>query len=254
MDTESSVRTFLEDFDGAAVAYSGGVDSTVLLSIVAKIFPERHAGVFVDSPLISRRQRDTALRVASSIGANLIVVRLEWDDIPLVISNDGERCYHCKRAIYGMVREVADDLGLTVCLDGENADDDHGGRPGRRAAEEFSILSPFCDQMISRNEIVSYLDGLGLSDVIVKDTCLATRIQTGTSLSDGNLGCVEDLESLVRGTTGVRQLRIRLRGDSVTVLTSPAETRLLMDREDELRALFFDRGLGMEIDPDGYRG
>ena len=252
MNIESSVRAYLRDFDGAAVAYSGGVDSTVLLKIVSRTFSDKHVGVFVDSPLMSQRLRDSAIRTAESMNAKIVVAELDWDDLEAVARNDAERCYHCKRAIYSAVNDVADDLNIDVCLDGENASDDHDGRPGRRAASEFSMRSPFCDLGIRRDDVVSYLTGLRLPETIVKDTCMATRIPMGTSFSNDDLRSVERCESFVRNIAGVKQLRVRLGGGHAVVLTSPDEIFLLRNAERKLRSEFLREGLEFEIDENGY--
>ena len=252
MDIEHTFETYLEGHNGAVVAYSGGVDSTVLLNIVSRLFPKKHVGVFVDSPLLSGRQRDSALRIAKEIDANVIIVKLSWDDLSDVMRNDEIRCYHCKRAIYSAVQDVADDFDIEVCLDGENASDDHAGRPGRKAAEEFSMRSPFCDLEISRRDVVSYLKGMNLTETLVKDTCMATRIPTGTSFSEKELRLVEKCECLVRDIAGVNQLRVRIDGGRARILASPDEITLLDDTESQLCSEFSKLGFIAEIDRDGY--
>ena len=252
MDIESLLRTYLKDLDGVAVAYSGGIDSTALLGIVTRIFPEKHVGVFVDSPLLSERQRDSALRVANEISANIVIVKLDWSDLSEVMKNDGKRCYHCKRTIYSAVRDVAKDFDIKVCLDGENASDDHDDRPGHVAASELMMKSPFCDLGISRNDVVSYINGMNLAEVLVKDTCMATRIPTGTSFSEKEMRLVEKCEQLVRNITGVIQLRVRINGNRARILTSPEEIFLLKESKNQLDSELTKIGLNIEIDENGY--
>ena len=252
MNIESLLTSYLKDYDGVAVAYSGGVDSTVLLNIVSRIFPEKHVGVFVDSPLLSQRLRDSAISTAETIGANLAVVRLELADLRNVMKNDSDRCYHCKRAIYSAVRDVADDFDIEVCLDGENASDDHDGRPGPKAASEYSMKSPFCDLSIPRTVIASYLERMRLPNIIVKDTCMATRVPMGTPFSNETLRLVEECESIVREISNVRQLRVRLSGGCATILTSPSEINVIKKMENELKNEFSTLGLTIIVDENGY--
>lgn len=252
MDIPSEIRKYLGGADSAVVAYSGGFDSTLLMKLVSDAIPGRCTGVMVDSPLLSERQRVAATDIAERLGISIAVKRIGWEDMPGVESNDRMRCYHCKRSIFRQVREFADSKGADVCMHGENADDLGEDRPGRRAAAEFGIRSPFSELGITRDMIVRRVDELNIPH-IVKDTCMATRIPTGTPLTDELLSMVEWSEEAVREIAGVRQVRVRIRGDDAIIQTSPEEIPLLLRKERPLYEELKRKGLRPSIDAEGYR-
>lgn len=256
MEIESSIRHYLNGLgaERVAVAYSGGFDSTLLLSVLSAVIPDGCVGVFVDSPLISERQRRAAVNVAGHLGLRIVVTEIGMGDLSEVCRNTPERCYHCKKAIYRAVMDIASDLGADVCMDGENADDMIDDRPGRRAAGEFNFLSPFAELDIGRREIVEAVEMMRLPEMMIKDTCMATRIRTGNPFSERELRLVEDCESFVRKETGVRQLRVRLDGNNATILTSPEETARLMMFTDTVFRGLKRKGLNPSVDREGYKG
>ena len=259
MNIRSELMKYINGTEKAAVAYSGGFDSTLLLKLMTDILGENCIGVFVDSPLLSQRQRDAAESIASDIGARVVHVRIgEADDdaeiMKNVFRNGPDRCYFCKTLIYGKVREAASSFGTEVCLDGENSDDKEDERPGRRAAREFGIRSPFRDLGIGKQEIVETVGSLDISETIVKDTCMATRIPSGTVFNEFDLRFIENCEEMVRHISGVSQVRLRLSYDKATIFTAPDEIRKLNDSKDRL---FFElRNLGLDpvVDMNGYVG
>jgi uncharacterized protein len=256
VDIVSSLHRYIGGLgaERIAVAYSGGYDSTFLLRSVSAVIPGGCTGVFVDSPLISERQRLAALNIAGHLGLSVIVAEIGWEDLPGVRENTPDRCYRCKTAIYRIVRETAEEIGADVCMDGENADDLADDRPGRRAALEHGILSPFAVLGIGRRDIVDAVGSMGIPEMIVKDTCMATRIRTGLPFSDRELRLAEDCESFIRNVTGVRQLRVRLDGRNATILTAPDETAGLMMSSDIIFRELRRKGLDPSVDPNGYKG
>ena len=177
----------LSSMKKVAVSFSGGVDSTVLLAAVVKALPDDHVAVFADLPMLSERQRAITKSVAAELKADVRYVRLGWDDIPGVSDNTEERCYLCKRGIYSSVRRVAADNGIDVCIDGENASDDGGSRPGRRAAAEFGIVSPLKELGFTRGIVRRMFSDLRLNTDVQKETCMATRIPFGVPFDDDDI-------------------------------------------------------------------
>jgi len=254
VDILSELQEYIKGTEKAAIAYSGGFDSTLLLKLMTDLLGGNCVGVFVDSPLLSQRQRDAADRTASEIGARIIRVNADEDITKDVFRNDPERCYFCKTLIYGKVREVASDLSIDICFDGENSDDVEGERPGRRAARELGIKSPFRDLGIGKQDIIDAVASLGISERIIKDTCMATRIPSGTAFNEMDLRFIENCEELIRQISGVFQVRMRLSSDTATILTAPDEIQKLIDSRDRLFSVLQNMGLEPIIDMNGYTG
>jgi len=239
---------------GVAVSFSGGVDSTVLLAAAAETLPDDHIAVFVDVPMLSERQRTLARKIAERLSANFITIVLEWDDLPGVRKNTEDRCYLCKRAIYGAVRDAASDNGCDICADGENSTDRSDERPGRRAAEEFGILSPLKELNIGRGAVRGMLSDLRLGLDIVKETCMATRFPAGRAFAESDIRFVEECENVIRNASGVDQVRMRISSGGVRILTSPEETELLRSSEKEVLSALSRIGVNdAVIDGTGYK-
>jgi len=245
----------ISSLERVAVSFSGGFDSTVLLAAAVKALPDDHIAVFADVPMLSERQRRIAADVANEIGANIVTVRLGWDDVPDIRENTAERCYLCKKAIYSHVRGIASENGYSVCLDGENASDVSDERPGRRAASEFNILSPLKDLGIGREASRAMFNDLDLNVNVQKETCMATRFPSGTSFTDADLRMIEECEDVIRNISGVQQIRMRMSNGIANLFTSPDTIDLLTDNEDELRSILLKNGIcDMNIDRKGYEG
>ncbi|MCL1905173.1 MAG: hypothetical protein FWG19_03525 [Methanomassiliicoccaceae archaeon] len=236
-----------------AVSFSGGADSTVLLAAAVGTLPDDHIAVFADVPMLSEGQRTLVRKITERLSADLVTVRLEWGDLPEVRENTEGRCYFCKRAMYNAIRNVASDNGFDICADGENSSDNYAERPGRRAAEEFGIVSPFKELGIGRDAVKRMLSDLRLDLDIVKETCSATRFPTGRAFTEDDVRHVEECEDLIRNVSGVKQIRMRISHDGVRLFTSPGEMGLLVRSEKELRSALSQKGVkNVLIDDIGY--
>jgi uncharacterized protein len=236
------------------VSFSGGVDSTVLLAAAANALPDDHIAVFADIPMLSERQRIIAMNVAEELGIDTVTVKLGWDDMPGVRENTSERCYHCKRAIYSVVRRIASENGYDICVDGENSSDKSDERPGRRAASEFSIMSPLRDLGIERDSVREMFTELGLRTDVQKETCMATRISTDTPFDDSDMRLIEECEDIIRKISGVRQIRMRMYDGSAHLFTSPECIGMLLRNKNVLEKELVRNGISaVNIDLDGYR-
>lgn len=252
MNRFDDVCEFLGTMDSAVLAFSGGFDSSYLAEACVRSIGDVTA-VFVDTPMVSRRQRTYAERIAGSIGIPFMVTELGWNDMPGVKANGADRCYRCKKAIYSAIRTVAVELGTGNCICGDNYDDLSQDRPGRRAAVELFIFRPLETLKVGRKEIVEHVLSKDWSAGLVKDTCLSTRISCGTVITDAALKEVEEWESFIRKTAGVEQVRFRYYGDSALVQTSPEELDLLRGAWDELKRRADLKEISLRIDPEGYK-
>ena len=245
---------YLTTIGKVAIAYSGGFDSTFMLAAASEYIPNNHIAIFVDTPMISERQKRNAIHISERLNSVLVIVELDWKDMPGIQDNNMERCYFCKSAIYSNVKSVASDMGCDICICGDNFDDLKSDRPGRRATEELDIIRPLEDFMITRGDIVNKVRSMDLGCVIVKDTCLSTRIPSGIPIGEESMRLIEHYESVIRDMCGVEQLRFRYFGDHAKIQTSPPEICKLMAHEAELEKYFQSKKIIVDIDPNGYSG
>ncbi|UAL07278.1 MAG: ATP-dependent sacrificial sulfur transferase LarE [Candidatus Methanogranum gryphiswaldense] len=253
-DAYSLFGDYLKSAGKVAIAYSGGFDSAFMLAAASEFIPDDHIAIFVDTPMVSNRQRKNAKIIAETLNSPLIIVNLEWQDMPEVTKNNGQRCYFCKSAIYDNVRSIALDLGCDVSICGDNYDDLSADRPGRKAVDEYHISKPLEDLKISRKDIVEKVKSLDLGCTIIKDTCLSTRIPFGTPINENTMRSIESYEQAVRDLCGIEQVRFRYQEYHAKIQTSPPEIYRLKEKESELRNYFSKKGISIEIDPDGYKG
>jgi len=211
-DKERRLLGMVAALERAAVAFSGGVDSSLLLAVsIEALGAERVVALTADSPLLPREELATARQIAAQVGAQLVTLPFDELEMEGVRANDSLRCYHCKRARFEALRGYARGLGEDyVLLHGENADDAQDYRPGSRAAQELQVRAPLAEAGLTKAEIreLSRRRGLPTWDHPAA-SCLATRIPTGTALSPEALQRIEQAETALHALLGARQLRVR---------------------------------------------
>jgi uncharacterized protein len=197
---------------GALVAFSGGVDSTLVLAVARDVLGERAVGLTAHSPSVPVAERDEARALAGRIGARHIEVESREVDDPRYRENTTERCYFCKSELYRICDETCARLGLAAVLDGFNADDRRDHRPGQRAAGEHRVISPLADAGLTKDEVRAWSEAYGLPTWDKPQmACLASRIPHGTPVTPERLARIEAAEAGVRAV-GLRQFRVRDHG------------------------------------------
>ena len=219
------LRAELERLERVVVAYSGGVDSSVLLAVAHEQLGERALGVIGVSDSYAAHELELALAQAARIGARVETVATGELADPDFASNPVDRCYHCKHALYAQLTRVAareahaaDDVGARVAvLDGTIHEDLSDHRPGRRAAGEHEVRSPLAELGFSKRDVRAVADALGLTSADKPASpCLASRIPYGTAITRENLAQVERAEALLRDL-GLRELRVRHHGETARI-------------------------------------
>ena len=204
-----TLQDFFKEHPKAAIAFSGGVDSTYLLAEALRCGADvrPYCAVTAFQPEFERREAEA---LCALLGAELTEAKLDVLALPEVTANPPDRCYHCKKAIFTALTERASAEGYPLMLDGTNASDDAGDRPGMRALREFGVLSPLRLCGLTKDEIRRRSRELGLPSWDKPAyACLATRIPTPETIDGEKLRRVEGAEEALR-KMGYTDLRVRL--------------------------------------------
>jgi uncharacterized protein len=212
----------------AAVAFSGGVDSSFLCYAAAAALGKNALAITIVSPMLPKAEIEAAAGIAGRIGIRHILVE-EGEIDEEVAANPQERCYFCKKIEFGAIMTEAAKWGIHTVLDGSNLDDLGDYRPGLKALEELGIKSPLREAGLTKAEIreLSRRFGLPTWDKPAF-ACLASRIPYGERISRERLYRVEQAEELLKGF-GFRQFRVRSHGDIARIEVAPEERRRFFD-------------------------
>lgn len=254
----SALRDLLRAHAPLVIAYSGGVDSALLLAIAAETLGDKCLGVIADSPSLPRQALRDALELAQNFGASVEVIPTAEMENPSYTSNPVNRCYFCKAELFTKLDTMARDRRFRAIAYGENADDAQQVRPGRKAATEFHVLAPLKEVGLTKEEIRELSRAINLPTAgAPAQPCLSSRIAHGTPVTAAALGMIERAEAIVRDC-GFRIFRVRhhLEGDRphARVEILPDELPKLDGLAEQLCAAL--RSVGYEevaIDPRGYR-
>ncbi len=218
------------------VAFSSGVDSGFLLWVALNTLgPDNVLAAYCDSPIRKRSSVVDAVRFCASLGLGLVVVPTGELSIEGFVSNGPDRCYICKKELYGRIKELAVGRGFFNILDGTLADDLLKERPGMRALKELGILTPLVDASFTKKEVRKVSKHLGISLWSKpSDSCLATRISPGFRIGLDILRRVEISENLISGF-GVRDFRLRHVGESEALLEVRDGLEISDDIKDSIR-------------------
>jgi len=253
------VGKILRDHTPVLIAYSGGVDSSVLLALGHHFLGQRVGAVIADSPSLPRQSLHQALEEARRMGVEPRILQTREMENPEYSANPPNRCYFCKAELFQQMERLARAEGFRALAYGENADDLAADRPGSRAAQEFSVLSPLRQAGLGKAAVRQLAAQFGLSSADAPaQPCLSSRIPHGTPVTTEALGMIEAGEEALR-RLGFRILRVRHLQQKgacrARVQVAPAELDALRLLEVKVRELLLSIGYqDVEIDPDGYRG
>ena len=239
------------------VAFSGGVDSSVVAAIAYKALGERALALTVDSPLLPPGELEYARAVAKRIGINHDVVKFNELEIAEFKENPPNRCYLCKKFRFGKLIEMAHERGFGTVADGTNLSDLGEYRLGLKAAEELGIYSPLLEAGLSKSDIREIAQQLDLPTFgKPASPCLATRIPYGQELTQGRLKRIADAESYVESVTDVKVIRVREHDDLARIEVGLDERRLFFNEQLLNQITQKLKQLGYEFvtfDMEGYR-
>ena len=244
----------IESLESVLVAYSGGVDSTLLAVAAHAVLGGKCLAVLAVSDVAPPAEIADARALAASLGLNFLEVETSELVDPAFRENSSDRCYHCKVELFGLLRRVADAHGLVNVADGSNVDDLADFRPGRRAALEHGVVSPLQEAGLSKVDVRTLARRLSLPNWDKPSmACLASRIPFGTEITEPAIQAVAQAECSI-AALGLRQIRVRAHGDLARVEVRPSD----LDRAWTLRASIADavQKAGFRyatIDLEGYR-
>ncbi|MGN1451655.1 MAG: ATP-dependent sacrificial sulfur transferase LarE [Eubacteriales bacterium] len=231
------LNDFFREHPKVAVAFSGGTDSAYLL-YAAKQNGADVTAYYVKSVFRPRFELDDAMLLARELNVKIRVLSADVLSLPLIAENPSNRCYHCKRMIFGAIRKAAEEDGFSTLLDGTNASDDAEDRPGMRAIRELSVLSPLRECGLTKAEIrrLSREAGLFTWDKPAY-ACLATRIPSGEAITEEKLSATEASENFLF-SLGLKNFRVRRLGNAAKIQVPRDQLQTVIEnRENVLKEL-----------------
>ncbi|MFI5372148.1 MAG: ATP-dependent sacrificial sulfur transferase LarE [Candidatus Eisenbacteria bacterium] len=250
------LREWLAGHERVVVAYSGGVDSSVLLRVAHEVLGARAVGVIGRSDSYAAHELALALEQAARFGARVEVVTTGELADPNFRANPTDRCYHCKSELYRELATLAARLGAAVVVDGTIVDDLTDWRPGRRAADEREVRSPLAELGFDKADVRAVATHYGLASALKPASpCLASRIPYGTEITRENLSQVERGEALLRAL-GFATCRLRHHGEVARIEVPIGELARTLDPKVRSRLVAELRLIGyryVTIDLEGFR-
>lgn len=228
-----NLTLFFKEHPRAAIAFSGGVDSAYLLYAAAKCGAEVTA-YYVRTAFQPQFELDDATRLAEQLGAQMNVLTVDILSNTVVTANPEDRCYHCKKVIFQTILTAAKADGFDLLLDGTNASDDAGDRPGMKALAELSVRSPLRECNLTKEEIRRLSKEAGLfTHEKPAYACLATRIPVGEQITAEKLIRTETAENYL-SALGLRDFRVRGLGDTAKLQVTDSDLALVMKHREEI--------------------
>ena len=245
-----------EEMQSVIIAYSGGVDSSLLLKVGTDTLNKNCIGVIGKSPSLAKNEYAAAVNQSEQMNANIKTIKTNEISNSLYVLNNQERCYFCKSELFDELNKLANELKINVIVEGSNFDDLDDFRPGIKAAKEKKIRSPLVESKFTKNEIRELAKFLGLSSWDKpSQPCLSSRVAYGIQINESILNKINQAENFLK-EMNFEVVRVRYLGEHVSVEVGENEVHRLVKSEIQNSIITEFKNIGFEkvlFDKDGYK-
>lgn len=239
-----SIQTDIRNYERVIVAFSGGVDSSLVAFIANQVLGENALAVTSASSSLKRSDLKLTKDLARGWNLNHHVIVTDELEKAAYRSNPINRCFHCKTSLYTSLEELAQERNYKIVLNGTNVDDLGDHRPGLIAAKNFDVRSPLCDAGMTKSDIRALAAYLGLENAEKPQAaCLASRVPYGSHITEDILKQIESAENVLE-RFGVKQYRVRHHDDVARLEIAQAEMQFVLENAEEIQS---------EVKECGYR-
>jgi uncharacterized protein len=223
------LKDIIKKKESAAIAFSGGVDSTFLLKVAKEVLGDKLIAVTATSSTYPKRELNEAIKFAEDIKVRHIIISSEELEIEGFAMNPKNRCYYCKKELFTKINNIAFEHGMNSVFDGSNIDDTGDYRPGMQAAKELNVVSPLKEGGLTKDDIRELSKELGLPTWNKPSfACLSSRFPYGHKITISKLSMVDKAEQFLLDM-GITQVRVRHHGEIARIEVEPSEREKFFD-------------------------
>lgn len=253
-EKEQELIRIITEHGRVTVAFSSGVDSTLLLKICADTLGKENViAITACSLAFPEREQNESIEFCKSEGIRQIKFNINQLEIPGFCSNPPDRCYICKKAIFTEICKIAEEQNCNCVFEGSNLDDDSDYRPGMRAIKELGVISPLKQAELTKAEIRKLSAKLNLKTAQKPSlACLATRLEYGDTITEDKLIMIDKAEQMLINL-GFNQVRVRLHGKTARIEVEKPQMQAVLDNKDEINETLKSYGFDyITLDLNGY--
>ncbi|KXA91059.1 hypothetical protein AKJ57_02610 [candidate division MSBL1 archaeon SCGC-AAA259A05] len=256
LEKERELKDLIKGYGSAVVAFSGGIDSSLVASIASEVLGDETVAVTAKSPVYPSWDEEDARKVSEETGIRHIFLDTQELEDENFVENPEDRCYYCKRGLLERLDEIRKKLGCEKILDGTNSSDFEDYRPGLRAVREFGgiVKSPLAEAQLKKEDVRKIAENRGLPNADKPSSpCLASRIPFGDRITSEKIERIESAEEYLR-SLGFRIVRVRDHGKIARLEVAKKKIPNLLKRGGKIKERLKDLGYDyVSVDLKGYR-